>query len=161
MYDPATSVYSFRTYAWVNETDEDGNAPLYVSRTTDQRIRQGINEHMNRIGFQQVSNQPDLLIHYHFQLEEKVRELPPHYENDSNSLWFLHWNQYQYCEGTLVIDLMTRTDHQLVWRGFALGILDEEDSGRAIEKVINEIFERFPAGTVVGAPESPTVQLIP
>ena len=90
-------------------------------------------------GYEQaVSGQPDLLIHYHANVNQRVEV----YEAD---------NRYGYCydncqpqvvdydQGTLVVDIVDAKTNKVVWRGWAQdsinGIIDDQ---RRLEKQVDE-----------------------
>ena len=57
-------------------------------------------------------------------------------------------NAYQYKEGSLIIDLMDAEANALIWRGWAVAILedvDPEETEDRLNKIIERIFEGLPA----------------
>jgi hypothetical protein len=65
---------------------------------------------------------------------------------------------YQYTEGTLSVDLVDARRRQLVWEGVAVGEVQNPDSAGSqqnVDKVVAEIFAKYPFRAGVGTPQVP------
>jgi len=57
--------------------------------------------------------------------------------------------QVPYTEGTLVIEVIDRKTNQLVWKGWSVGTLNnEEDLEQQLPKDIRKIFTKYPVKSV-------------
>jgi hypothetical protein len=97
-----------------------------------------------------VSGEPDLLIHYHASVSQKLDV----YETD---------HRYGYCygdcephvvnyeEGTIMVDVVDRETSKVVWRGWAQdamnGIIDDQDRlERQVEQGVTKMMVMLPRG---------------
>ena len=97
-----------------------------------------------------VSGQPDLLIHYHASVNQKVdvyavdRSYGYCYENCDPQ-----YSDYE--QGTLVIDLVDTKTNKVVWRGWAQdsmnGIIDHQDRlEKQVEESVTKMMMQLPSG---------------
>ena len=49
----------------------------------------------------------------------------------------------QYTEGTLTVDLIDATTHQLVWRGRASGTVDLKEMDKRVNKAVEKLVAKF------------------
>ena len=152
----------YKTYAFAQQLGTAGGG--YSSLVT-KYLRTSITRELDKRGYQQ-SSEPDLIVNFYVQRQEKVqvRTSPsssayrhgyygyragvyspwPHYASETRVT--------QYSEGTLNVDLVDARQRQLVWEGVAVGRVPKdvpEDLDVRIDKVVNQIFEKYPfvAGT--------------
>jgi hypothetical protein len=110
-----------------------------------------IEKRMAAKGFERaVSGQPDLLIHYHASVNQRVEV----YETD---------HRYGYCygdcqpqvvdyeQGTIVIDVVETATSKVVWRGWAQGamngVIDHQDRlEHRIDTSVTELMRLLPRG---------------
>jgi Domain of unknown function (DUF4136) len=131
---------SFRTYQLVKPARSTGN-PLM-----DQRIVTAIDAEMAQKGFQQVENNPDVLVTYGTGLQR---------QKSATATGMGRWrmgggmgtiNQNISNAGTLVVDISDSHTKQLVWRGTATDTLSDnpDKNSQKIQKAIAKMFKKYP-----------------
>jgi len=148
-YDSEKNISHYETYNWkVYSEIESNRNPIYYNELNDKRIKTAVNRAMQKKGYRQVDFGPDIAIHYHIVVEDKtVFMMDP-----GGHQYGLYWmkdemNQYQYQQGTLIIDLMDSRTNDLVWRGWAVAVLEDlrpEKVEEMLNKTIDRIFEPLP-----------------
>ncbi len=152
-FDPTADFTTFRTYAFSGLTDLNQGGVLDNSLVR-KRLEQMVGEQLAGKGLQQVStgDKPDLLVHYWVGLKEKQRvestgpavgmyggRGPYRYGAGYSGV-----TTYEYTEGTLIVDLVTPVNNELVWRGTMVGTLADSKeknlqmAGEAIVKAFAE-----------------------
>ncbi len=149
-YDRQFDLSSYKSYDWkmVGRTESNQN-PLYDNELTSKRIKAAVDKELMAKRYQMTSESPGLLVHYHIVIEDKsvvIREPDAH---NYSPYWLgSDMNAYQYKEGTLIIDLMDAESNALIWRGWAVAILEEvnpKDTESRLNKTIQRILEGLPA----------------
>jgi Domain of unknown function (DUF4136) len=149
-YDRQIDLSSYSSYNWKQlERKESVQNPLYDNELNDKRIKAAVDKAMKKKGYQFISESPELYVHYHIVIEDKsvvIRESDIH---NYSTYWLgLDMNAYQYKEGSLIIDLMDAKTNALVWRGWAVTILEDlnpENVEKRLDRTIQRIFEGLPA----------------
>ncbi|MDH4090862.1 MAG: DUF4136 domain-containing protein [Cyclobacteriaceae bacterium] len=151
-YDHALNVSEYSTYHWKVSTEIEANQnPMYYNQLNDKRIKTAVDNAMTKKGYMLVADDPVLTLHYHIIVEDKsVFMVDP-----SQHLYSPYWmrdemNAYQYQQGTLIIDLMDTRTNDLVWRGWAVAVLEDmrpESIEKRLNKTIERIFEPLPHAT--------------
>ena len=138
----------YRTFGWgPPEGLYTGDPRLDNNRFFDERVRTEVEAGLAARGFEKAANTPDVLVHYHASVTQRIdaRELDREYgscENDS-------CRPYVYEAGTLVVDLVDPRTKKVVWRGWAEGAIDGViDNQTWMEEKVSEavarILERLP-----------------
>lgn len=149
--EPGINMRKYRTYDWLDNLQiEKDNVASVSDRQIEEKIRTSVNAQLERFGYKQCDQDPDLKVHYHAIVKE--REL--FYEDwwcDDES-----WHKYGRCqrlrrihykEGTLIVDMIDAQSGNQVWRGAAVGVLanlSPEEVSKRVEKVVTDIFAKFP-----------------
>lgn len=147
--DPAYNVANFQTFDWLEKTNiEAAKNPVYYNELNDKRIKQAVERELQSRNYVRDDSMPEMLIHYHILLEDKVGMIPVH----EGATYGPYWQQtplysYAYKQGTLIIDVMD-TQNNLVWRGSAASMIEEvytpERKTELINKAISKMFKKFP-----------------
>jgi hypothetical protein len=154
--DPSANFAVYRTYNFASElgTDRAGYSTLITSD-----FKRAVSREMEARGYKLAEN-PDLLVNFFTSVRDasSVRSMPMvvgvdyyRYRNGLYVAWPLYANDVStvhYKVGTASIDVVDAARKQLVWEGTAEGRLSsraQKDPGPAIDKVVAEIFERYPA----------------
>jgi Domain of unknown function (DUF4136) len=149
-YDRQIDLSSYSSYNWKQlDRKESVQNPLYDNELNDKRIKTAVDKAMKKKGYQIITESPELYVHYHIVIEDKsvvIRESDIH---NYSTYWLgLDMNAYQYKEGSLIIDLMDAKTDALVWRGWAVTILEDlnpENVEKRLDRTIQRIFEGLPA----------------
>lgn len=151
-YDRKIDLSAYRTYDWkMLDRKESVNNPLYDNELNDKRIKAAVDKVMTNKGYQLISDSPSLYLHYHIVIEDKsvvIRESDIH---NYSTYWLgLDMNTFQYKEGSLIIDLMDAKTNGLIWRGWAVAILEDVHPAK-IEKKLDLTIERILEGLPASA----------
>jgi hypothetical protein len=147
-FDREVEIHRFTTYSWLDVKNiEQRNNPIDFNELTDKRVKQAVDRQMKEKGYEQTADSAQLIVHYHITVEDKVVIRPEPYGYTYGDYWLDNKRSaYRYQEGTLIIDFMDRKNKNLIWRGWAVSVLDGEKM--ITEDLINEaaakIFAKFP-----------------
>jgi len=159
-FDEHADFSSINSYNWKRVHVKDDalvNNPLLYKR-----IVSAIDTYMQARGYQKTdSESADVLLAVHAGMKEKMRVTDwggsRGYYRDP---WYDPWwgrgayggrvDVSYYTEGTLVIDIVDRKQHELIWRGLGTGIVHEyasqEEMVKNINEYVTEILNQFPPG---------------
>lgn len=143
-YDKSIDFTSYQTFDWKMDLDvESRQNPLYYNELTDMRIREAVDEALAAKGYNKTIVNPDFQIHYHIMVEDKsIATLDPLGHN-YDAYWLgTTATAYQYKEGTLIIDLMDADTNKLIWRGWAVAVL-EDLRREVVEKRLKQTITRI------------------
>lgn len=157
--DPTVNMGQYKTYSFTEILDTDGKQ--YQSMETG-ILMAATSRELEARGFSK-SDQPDVLINFSIEAEEKVRSrsvptggvgmmgYDPFYGDVYGGGWGMsHQTRIdQYTEGKLNIDLVDNQARKVVWHGSTKGRLtkkDYENVQATLEEAVTEIFLQFPAG---------------
>jgi len=152
--EPGINLSKYHTYHWLdNPTVKAGNSgPEWLSGGTQGKIRTSIEEQLGRYGFKPCDEKPDLMLHYHVVIKneilyvhdwscEGVFEAPGQYDRCHRVL------PVHYQEGTLILDFIDTKNGDQVWRGVAVGVLENlrpEEADARIRAAAEAIFKKYP-----------------
>lgn len=156
---------NYRTYAWMNSDVKAGANPLYYNDLASRNVENAVNNVLAGKGLQQVTRRPDLLVGYHFFVEEKTRTVAnptnygplygPYYGwgRWGYAGWGPSWwgwggppyTQEQYQVGTLVVDMVDTRTKRLIWRGSIQNAVNNPARiSDQLTREIRQIVEKFP-----------------
>ena len=147
-FDPAADFTTFRTYAFAGMTDLNQSGALDNSLIR-KRLEAMVGQQLSSKGLRQVGleEHPDLLVHHWVTVKDKQRVqstgpmVGPYGRRGYGEV-----TTYDYEEGTLIIDLVTPSKNELVWRGIIVSTLadSKEENMRMVNKAIAKAFEDYP-----------------
>jgi hypothetical protein len=147
-YDNEAEFSEYDTYFWSDEfLQNQTNQPIYYNSLVKKRIKTAVESEMNGRGYRLDSISPDLLINSHMVVDERteVRSSPSVYGYGFYGMDNIR--SVNYTEGTLVIDIIDRSDKQLVWQGYYTGKILEatkpEEKSQAIRDAVSLIFQKY------------------
>lgn len=149
--DPDVNFGQFETFGWdepLNMAVDESYNPLVNNDIVNKRIKKVIRDEMEGRGYLFEENDPDLLINFHTMVESKSEVTS--YPNNYYFWWRNDLRTIDYKEGTLIIDLIGGATDQLIWQGYASGVLEPEDITLSANDGVRMIFEKYPyrAGSV-------------
>jgi hypothetical protein len=150
--EPGVNFYKYRTFNWLdNNTVKSGNSgPEWLTERAQLKIRTSVETQMIRYGFQTCTEKPDLVLHYHIVIKNEVYFVPDWWcdeEIGSRSGRCHRIRPVNYQEGTLILDFIDASTGNQVWRGAAIGALENlspQQADARIEEAIRLIFGKFP-----------------
>lgn len=159
-FDPEVDFAALRTFG-ILPAEHEGEDPR-VSPLVDRHIEVAIHRELSTRGYRHVRPGQDLpvdfLVTYHNDIseEEKLERysvgvgMGTGYYGSGwgvGTSWHapVHVGTRTYLKGTLVIDVISARDEQLIWRGWAADTIDANTDARAkIDAATAAILERFP-----------------
>jgi hypothetical protein len=159
--DPSANLASYKTFGFFDRVSTDKSAYTTIVST---RLKEATRREMEKRGYTYAESNPQLLTNFNINISDKtdVRSTPSAsagfygYRAGMYGAWAGYPQDVQtvhYQEGTLSIDLVDAQKQQLVWQGVAQGRVNKEaiqNPGPAIDKVVGDIFAKFP-----GSPPAP------
>lgn len=146
-FDRSVSIQRLTNYDWlpVNQI-ESRNNPIFYNELTDKRIKTAVDTQLKEKGYVRSETSFQLIIHYHIIVENKTSISTEPYGYSYGQYWLdKEFDTRRYDEGTLIIDFMDSRNCDLVWRGWAVSVLNEDViTEELIDKAVAEIFKRFP-----------------
>ncbi len=150
-FDKSVEIHRSSTYSWLEKKQmEDRNNPLVYNELNDKRVKQAVDEQLLAKGYQLKPEGSELIVHYHIVIDDKTAVYTDPYGYYYNNYWMMRRTDvYRYREGTLIIDFMDSRNCELIWRGWATSILqDDEVSEAKIREAVQKIFQQFPESAV-------------
>lgn len=128
-FQPGTSFETYRTFGW-GSADElpTGDPRLDNNPFFQERMRLAIADELLRLGFVYDERSPDLLVHYHASIRERVDVYAVDEELGYNPEYGPGTQVIQYDEGTILVDIADADSKRILWRGWA-----QSDLGSVIE----------------------------
>ncbi len=150
-YDQEAHFSRYATFAYMGEDARPLKRLEHQGPATrslvQKRLKRATSEALTSKGFSQVDrSRADLLVAFHLSVRHQVDVTDLPYRTPQR--WGYRTHVTHYDVGTLVIDLIDRRAHQLVWRGTASGVMNKSNLSRRehIDKSIAQIMALFPPG---------------
>ena len=153
----------YKTFAWMDSDVKAGENPVYYNQLATESVENTMSGVLSQKGLKPVEARPDLLVGYHFFVEDKTRTVStptsafygPYagwgrwgYGGWGPGWWGWGGQQYrqeQYKAGTLVVDMVDAKTRKLVWRGSVENALSDPSRITAqLNKEAERIVEKFP-----------------
>ncbi|CAB3703723.1 hypothetical protein LMG26690_02783 [Achromobacter animicus] len=165
-YDHQANFAQYQTFGYMSPlgTDKAGYNTLLT-----ERLKSAARGQMEMRGYTYSATNPDLLLNFGAKLQQQTEVTPgfapmgPYYGYRTG--FYGGWpgygwgdDVYQYTEGTLSVDLVDARRRQLVWEGVAVGEVQNPDSAGSaenVDKVVAEVFAKYPFRAGVGTPQVP------
>jgi hypothetical protein len=165
-YDPKAKFADLRTYEWLDRPPKATGDPRIDGNTIlEKRIRDAVDTELATRGFRKVTSDPDFLVAYHVSLDKRrsVQTLNSYYGYGGG--WGYgygasyrpgYWSGapetyvYEYEEGTLILDLVSPGNKELIWRGSATDEVHfkstPEKDRTQLDEAVRKMLEKFPPG---------------
>lgn len=160
-----TDFSKYKTFTWMDSDVKAGQNPLYYNQLATESVENTMANVLQQKGLSENSSNPDLLIGYHFFVENKTQTVAtpspvygPYlgwgrwgYRGWGPGWWGWGGTQYtqqQYQAGTLVVDMVDARTRKLVWRGSVQNAVgDPARIAAQLQKEAERIVEKFPQRT--------------
>lgn len=146
-HDRSIDIQRLTNYDWlpVQQIESKIN-PILFNELNDKRIKTAVDRQLAAKGYLKSPASAQIIIHYHIIVENKSTLAPEPYGYNYGQYWLdKEFEARRYNEGTLIIDFMDSRNCELIWRGWAVSILDREMiSEQLINQAVDEIFKTFP-----------------
>ncbi len=145
-------VSNFKTFGWTSQVDNSLDEGLYFLNdlVLKAEIRNAVEAELRGLGYEKTSENPDMVVN--FRVFEKPVTL-----RGFEGMGTTYWDQttvrdpesvteYEVEAGTIMVHLVDRRTGEIIWHGFASGLIDNnkflKDSGK-IREAVNLVFEEF------------------
>ncbi len=165
----SNKVSKYRTFAWLPPVNNTKN-PYYDNDLADEKIKDQATGNLESRGLRLKANRPDMLVRYSILVDTKTKTYNEpqytyvgggyyprvaYYGNGRRALYYSYRSAYPvymgddiyrvpYKEGTLIIDLIDRVTHKVIWRGYGVGeVGNPEKAINDLPKVVDGIFNKL------------------
>jgi hypothetical protein len=139
-YDHQADFAALKTYDWMSTTEDavtaNAQAAMFQTSLVQNKLRRAVSAQLEQKGVKQDSSKPDFLIAYHFGTQQKVSINSYGYGYGG---WYGGTDVQQYTQGTIILDFVSATTKELVWRGVATGALADRPDPAQAEAKINDV----------------------
>lgn len=144
-YDHAIDFTKYRTYRWAPTKASEAQVRRADHSLLEARIKRAADRELAARGFERSERGPtDLIVVFYASRRNRV-EIYPSYAYPPR---WRGGRVHRYREGTIVLDFVDAQLDQMVWRGWATGVIGHpEDAEERINEAIVKILERFPPVT--------------
>jgi hypothetical protein len=135
-----------KTYEWMARLPQALRDPLIDTALLDMRVKEDVERELSVRGYDKVEGDPDFFVSYHFGTESQVdvSSCGYHYPM-SPRCWGQEVETYTYTEGTLILDIVSADDLELIWRGYATGAINDIDNmDDTINQAVRKVLADFP-----------------
>lgn len=144
--NPSVEIKNFHTFGFYDPVATDKS--LYTTILTG-RLMKATRDELERRNFVYSEKDPDLKVNFSLNVvdRQELRSTP------TGGFWGARFgglhdiDTVNYRQGTLMVDLVDASKHELVWRGVAEGRLSRksvDNPGPAVDQVVSELFTGFP-----------------
>lgn len=147
-FDRSVSIQRLTNYNWLPARQiESRNNPIFYNELVDKRIKTAVDGQLKQKGYVRSDSSEQMIVHYHIVIENKTSVRSEPFGYNYGRYWLENeLDTYRYEEGTLIIDFMDSRNCDLIWRGWAVAVVDNGViSEELINKAVAEIFKTFPA----------------
>ncbi len=151
-YNPNVDFASLRSFAWLPSAGEKTGDPRIDNPLLAGRIERAAEEALMAKGFSKVDeDKADFFVNYHVGVDTKVdvTSVPTMYGYGRwGGVYVSETRVDQYEQGTLLIDVIDRDRHDLLWRGSGQARIQENGSPQQreerVRKAVIAILADFP-----------------
>ncbi len=157
--DKSANLKNYKTYTWMDKENKD----KFTNEIAAQNLKSIVDGELQKNGFREVKNNPDLLLSYDLLVEKSVKEQnDPVYSRPYSRVYynpytrrygtlyypsqFLGYDRYTtpVKEGTVSISMIDAKTDKTVWQGWTTDELNNNNfSSKEIQKNVRSIFKKF------------------
>jgi hypothetical protein len=160
--DQTVNFSQYKTFAWVGER-EKSLKDRHSNNITDSQIKTAVAKQLEKAGWVESKNHPDVLLDYNILVENTVRE-----QNDpvySRSFTRYYYNPYTrrlvgfyypsqmmgyenyeipYKEGTITLHMIDRRTDKLIWQGWSTDAVNSHNlTSKEVNSSVKAIMKKF------------------
>jgi hypothetical protein len=151
-YDKTTNFKGYRTYAWLPRAPGPEQAPPARDPRIREAVIKGIDGGLESKGLKKVEpdQSPDLLVAVHGWANSRIDVQSYGYTYAATPYGFYPAmarpavDVREYRDGTLIIDLIDATTHQMVWRGTATDTFNPGAEAETAAKAVQATLKEYP-----------------
>ena len=161
--DDHTDFSKYKTFAWIDKDGEGKDDRNHRNDLTEQQIRAAVNKELEKSGWREVKNRPDVLLSYDVLVEKGTRETsnPVYTRPFSRIVYNPYTRRYttiyypsQFVgydrderavkEGTVTISMIDSRTDKTVWQGWTTDEVNSRNlTSKEIESSVRAIFKKF------------------
>ncbi|MEI6946901.1 DUF4136 domain-containing protein [Paraflavisolibacter sp. H34] len=161
--DETVNFSRIKTFSWIKTSDTKSDSGYRVSDLTERNIRKAVNAELEKAGWRETKNRPDVLVSYDLLVERSVREtadpvysvpVSRYYFNPYWGRWsrvyypsrFMGYESSSYAvrEGTMTITLMDAQTEKTIWQGWTTDeVAGRNLTSKEVQGSIRSIFRKF------------------
>ena len=140
-WDESFDFSSVKGFAWVEEPGWKVN-PL-----ADRRIRSAVESTLEAKGYSITKpGSADLLLDYRAAVRDRLQIDEVWRGRRLRGPVVRVWDVTSYAEGTLLLDMLSPGEGDVVWRGSISGAISRETADKRINKAVSKLLKKFPPG---------------
>lgn len=164
--DKTVDFSKYKTYAWVEKPESRETKKALRNGLAETNVRNSVNAQLQKIGWKEVSVNPDIMVNYELLVERSEKEqkdavYSPSYTRSYFNRYTGRVNTYYYPgqfvgydtysttvkEGTVTITMIDNKTDKAVWQGWTTTEIESRRmSGKEIDQSVKTIFRKFDAG---------------
>jgi Domain of unknown function (DUF4136) len=157
--DETADFSNYKTYSWIDKTNKDKKS----NDLTETQILQAVNKEIQKTGWRESKNRPDVLLDYDILVERNTRTLrDPVYSQPYSRVFynpytrrygtihypsqFMGYDSYEKTvkEGTITITMIDARSDKTIWQGWATEEINNRNlTGKEIQNSVKSIFRKF------------------
>lgn len=157
--DKSANLKNYKTYTWMDKENKD----KFTNEIAAQNLKSIVDGELQKNGFREVKNNPDLLLSYDLLVEKSVKEQnDPVYSRPYSRVYynpytrrygtlyypsqFLGYDRYTtpIKEGTVSISMIDAKTDKTIWQGWVTDELNNNNfSSKEVQKNVRSIFKKF------------------
>ena len=144
-YKKGVDFSKYRTWAWIPINEMRAPDPMAQNERADRFIRTGIERELVNRGYPMRPGSPDFYVSYITGVKDDLGTTAWGYGYGGQA-WAAEGIQaYNYREGTLIVDVIDADKRELIWRGWAEGVINTfEEPDQLVREAVQKIFAEFP-----------------
>ncbi|HVG42538.1 MAG TPA: DUF4136 domain-containing protein [Chitinophagaceae bacterium] len=157
--DDSVNFSNYKTFAWVNGNEDAKKG----SNLVETNIRGAVNKELEKEGWREVKNRPDVLLSYDVLVEKGIKEnTNPVYSQPFTRVFFNPYtrrygtiyypsqfmgydrDQFEIREGTVTITMIDAKTDKTVWQGWTTDEVNSKNlTSKEIQSSVKSIFRKF------------------
>jgi hypothetical protein len=126
--------------------------PMIESSASNRALRDAIRQTLEARGYQPSRDEADFSVAYYATAREKLDVTAWNYGYPWRPRWWRGWgppyvDATTYNEGTVIVDVVDPSSHQLLWRGRGVSQVSDNPAEyeRELAKAVTAILDKFPS----------------
>ncbi|GAA4344197.1 DUF4136 domain-containing protein [Flaviaesturariibacter amylovorans] len=162
--DPAANLDSYRSFTWVDTRESQGDsAKAPVSDLTERNIISAVNSELQKAGWKESKQRPDVLLTYDVVVEKGLQSSNTPVYSNPGTRWYFNPYTRRYVpvylpsqllgydqtpreirEGTVTIRMIDAKTDKTIWQGWTTDQVNSRNlTSREIQSAVRNIFRKF------------------
>jgi hypothetical protein len=147
-FDPDANFNNLKSYQWFGTKGDIINYEVVSDPVVEKHVRQAVDDVMKSKGFQKsTAGVIDFYLTFRSGVKEKidVKERGYSYGEWQGGLYGREVYVEAYREGALVIEIIEAREKELIWQGWASGVVEDPDQvEKKIYQAVKKMLKNFP-----------------